>query len=137
MKHLANPYSSIVPLTNNGGADLRYGVWTYTICSNLCNMMTLASKLPRHNKILVEARKQELTQAVQSGIFTTVSASMVCLNAASVAATDAATTSAIAPSLVPFFVIGVTSIFSALVALNSFNKSQKLNADCKRLKNGK
>jgi hypothetical protein len=24
-----------------------------------------------------------------------------------------------------------------LVALNSFNKSQKLNADCKRLKNGK
>uniref|UniRef100_A0A8H7N3I2 Uncharacterized protein n=1 Tax=Bionectria ochroleuca TaxID=29856 RepID=A0A8H7N3I2_BIOOC len=124
-----------VPLTNNGGADLRYGVWTYTICSNLCNMMTLASKLPRHNKILVEARKQELTQAVQSGIFTTVSASMVCFNAASVAATDAATTSAIAPSLVPFFVIGVTSIFSALVALNSFNKSQKLNADCKRLKN--
>ncbi|CAH0058663.1 unnamed protein product [Clonostachys solani] len=98
------------PLTNDGEADLRYGVWTYTICSNLCDLMTVASKLLRNNKILVEARKQELTQAVQSGIFT-----------------------AVTPSY-HLFVIGVTSLFSALVALNYFNKSQKLNAECKRLK---
>ncbi|CAI6097557.1 unnamed protein product [Clonostachys chloroleuca] len=129
MKQLADPYPSIVPLTNDGGADLRCGcgVWTYTTCSNLCDMMTLASSLLRNNKILVDARKQALTQAVQSGVFSAVSASMVCLNGASVAAVDTAAASATAVSvtgspLAPLFSIGVTSIFSALVALNSFNK---------------
>lgn len=136
MKHLADPYPSIVPLTNDGGADLRCGcgVWTYTTCSNLCDMMTLASSLLRNNKILVDARKQDLTQAVQSGVFSAVSASMVCLNGVSVAAVDTAAASATAVSVTgsPLFSIGVTSIFSALVALNSFNKSQKLDAECKR-----
>ncbi|CAH0017914.1 unnamed protein product [Clonostachys rhizophaga] len=127
------------PLTNDGAVDLRCDVWTYTACSDLCDMMTLASPLLRNNKMLVEARKQELTQAVQSGIFSAVSASMVCLNGASVAAVDTAAASATAVSvtgspLAPIFFIGVTSIFSALVALNSFNKSQELDADCKRLK---
>ncbi|CAH0003211.1 unnamed protein product [Clonostachys byssicola] len=126
------------PLTNGGGADLRSGAWTCTICSNLCDMMTVASKLLRNNKCLIKARNQELTQAVQSGVFTAVSASMVWLNAASVAVVDAApasatAVSATAPSIALFFLVGGTSILSALVSVNSFNKSQELNVECERL----